>query len=119
MELRPMELRDTAEMMNSTDYKERFRAEYHQLRIRYEKLKKMLSLWDKGELKFAPTCPRSIYSLQIKAMGDYIATLEARAAIEGIKVISTQKCVLFLCSKHDKSLKGAWPVTPMTMEFIE
>ena len=24
--------------------------------------------------------------------------------------------LLFLCSKHDRSLKGAWPVTPMPME---
>ena len=34
-----MELKDTVEMMNSTDYKERFKAEYHQTKIRYERLK--------------------------------------------------------------------------------
>lgn len=32
-------LGDTAEMMNSKDYKERFKAEYLQTKIRYEKLK--------------------------------------------------------------------------------
>lgn len=39
---RPMELADTAKMMLSEDYKERFRAEYGQVAIRYQKLKAML-----------------------------------------------------------------------------
>lgn len=39
---RPMELADTAEMMMSEDYKERFRAEYGQVAIRHQKLKAML-----------------------------------------------------------------------------
>lgn len=30
-----MELKDTVEMMNSEDYKERFKAEYQQVVIRY------------------------------------------------------------------------------------
>ena len=29
-DMRPMELRDTVDMMNSEDYKERFKAEYYQ-----------------------------------------------------------------------------------------
>ena len=37
-----MELKDTIELMQSEDYKERFKAEYHQLRIRFEKLKAKL-----------------------------------------------------------------------------
>lgn len=81
---RPMELADTAEMMMSEDYKERFRAEYGQVAIRHLKLKAMLEKWDKGELNFTPTCPRSTYDLQIKAMADYIAVLEARAVMEDI-----------------------------------
>lgn len=44
----------------------------------------MLEKWDKGELNFTPTCPRSTYDLQIKAMADYIAVLEARAVMEDI-----------------------------------
>lgn len=86
MDLRPMELRDTVEMMESTDYKERFKAEYCQNVIRYEKLKAMLDKWDRGLLSFEPTCPRSTYNMQIKAMTDYIAVLEARAVMEGIKL---------------------------------
>ena len=79
-----MELKETFEMMNSTDYKERFKAEYCQVVIRYRKLKAMLDKWDNGELNFNPTCPRSTYNMQINAMTDYIAVLEARAVMEGI-----------------------------------
>jgi hypothetical protein len=42
-----MELSDTVEMMNSTDYKERFKAEYYQTVCRWVKLKTMLDRWDK------------------------------------------------------------------------
>ncbi len=83
---REMRLDDTAEMMSNPDYKERFRAEYCQVAIRYHKLKAMLDKWDQGMLDFKPTCPRSIYSMQVKAMTDYIAVLEARAVMEGIEL---------------------------------
>ena len=59
MDLRPMELKDTAAMMLSEDYKERFRAEYGQLRLRYQKLKSMLDRWDQGMMEFEPTCPEA------------------------------------------------------------
>ena len=78
------ELKDTVEMMNSEDYKLRFKAEYAQVVIRYQKLKSMLEKWDNGELNFTPTCPRSTYNMQIKAMTDYIAVLEARAVMENV-----------------------------------
>lgn len=71
-------------MMQSRDYKERFKAEYYQLVVRYRKLKVMLQKWDSGELNFNPTCPRSTYNLQITAMTNYIAVLEARAVMEGV-----------------------------------
>lgn len=73
---------DTVELMNSADYRERFKAEYLQVVIRYKGLRNMLDKWDRGELEFKPTCPRSTYNMQIKAMVDYIAILEARAVIE-------------------------------------
>ena len=44
----------------------------------------MLKLWDSGKLTFTPDCPRSIYDLQMRAMNDYKAVLEARAKIEGV-----------------------------------
>lgn len=77
-------LSETADMMISKDYKERFKAEYAQVVIRYKKLKNMLDKWDNNELTFTPTCPRSTYNMQIKAMTDYIAVLEARAVMENI-----------------------------------
>ena len=79
-----MKLVDTVEMMNSSDYKERFKAEYAQLAIRYYGLRNMLEKWDNGTLEFKPTCPRSTYNLQIKAMTDYITVLEARAVMENV-----------------------------------
>ena len=77
-------LSQTVDMMTSSDYKERFKAEYSQVVIRYKKLKNMLDKWYKNELTFTPTCPRSTYNMQIKAMTDYIAVLEARAVMEHI-----------------------------------
>lgn len=79
-----MILADTIEKMVSDDYKERFKAEYEQLVIRYYGLCNMLEKWDNDTLNFNPTCPRSTYDLQIKAMEDYIAVLEARAVMEGV-----------------------------------
>ena len=82
----PDTLKDTIQMMCSEDYKERFKAEYYQVVIRYEKLRFMLHKWDNGSLSFEPTCPRSTYEMQIKAMTDYIAVLEARAVMEGVEL---------------------------------
>lgn len=78
------ELTDTIVMMESEDYKERFKAEYCQNVIRRDKLAAMLDKWDRGGLNFEPVCPRSTYNMQIKTMDDYIAVLEARAVMEGI-----------------------------------
>ena len=79
-----MKLIDTVPLMNSEDYRDRFKAEYYQIYIRFVKLKDMLEKWDKDELDFEPTCPRSTYDMQIKAMRDYISVLEARAVMENI-----------------------------------
>lgn len=77
-------LSQTVDIMLSTGYKEQFKAEYYQAVIRYKKLRDMLVKWDNGTLGFSPTCPRSTYNMQIKAMTDYIAALEVRAAMEKI-----------------------------------
>ena len=79
-----MELKDTVALMASDDYSERFKAEYYQLVIRFKKLQAMLEKWDKGELDFTTPCPKSAYAFQAKAMSEYIASLEVRAAIEHI-----------------------------------
>lgn len=82
-----MELRDTIEMMTSSDYMDRFKAEYMQLKIRYDKLMNMCLKWDKGELNFTPTCPRELYTEQLRYMFSYLCILEERAQLEGIDLI--------------------------------
>lgn len=79
-------LNDSALLMVSTDYKDRFKAEYIQLKTRLKGLKTMLHNWDNGKLSFTPTCPRSTYDLQVEAMTKYLAVLEARAKIEDINL---------------------------------
>ena len=79
-----MKLADTVEMMNSSDYKERFKAEYAQLVIRVNGLKNMLDKWDRGELDFTPTCPREIYNDQMEYMVNYMTVLADRAAMENV-----------------------------------
>ena len=82
------ELAQTAEGMCSADYKERFVAEYVQLKNRLNGLKKMLRDWDNPGIlmTFVPTCPRELYDYQVKAMEDYLNILKIRAKIEGVKI---------------------------------
>lgn len=79
-----MELKDTIELMNSEDYKERFKAEYFQTKIRYEKLHSMLIKREAGTLDYTTKCPLSVLINQKRYMGEYLKTLEIRAEIEGI-----------------------------------
>ena len=74
----------TAELMGSADYKERFKAEYHQTKIRYDKLHKMCTYYEAGTLDFEPTCSLELLTKQKAAMGQYLHCLEVRAEIEGI-----------------------------------
>ena len=50
------------------------------------KLKAMVDKHNNGTLEFKPTCPMSIYDIQLRAMRDYLTILEARAAIEGVEL---------------------------------
>lgn len=79
-------LEETVALMNSADYKERFAGEYYQLETRYLKLKAMTEKWDKGELNFTPTCPRSIYDRQLSCMLLYLFILLERADLEQVKL---------------------------------
>ena len=78
------ELKETIELMTSADYKERFKAEYYQTKIRYEKLHKMVVKMEAGTLEFEPTCSAEIFKDQLAAMGKYLYILEVRAQIEGV-----------------------------------
>jgi hypothetical protein len=81
-----MELADTKDMMISADYKERFRAEYAQLKIRTTKLTVMLNAYSAGTLDITPACPIDVLVAQKKQMNAYLTTLEMRAAMEQIEL---------------------------------
>lgn len=79
-----MELKDTVVMMESSDYQERYKAEYYQLKIRVEKLAAMLEKYATGTLNFTPSCSYELLFEQLIYMRDYMQILEKRAEIEGV-----------------------------------
>ena len=81
-----MDLIDTVELMNSSDYKERFKAEYLQTKIRYDKLHRMIVKYEAKTLDFEPSCPIDLLKSQASAMGNYLYALEVRAEIEKIEL---------------------------------
>ena len=98
-----MELKDTVALMNSEDYKERFKAEYFQTKIRYEKLKAMTTKYEAGTLNFEPKCSLDLLSDQQHYMGQYLHCLEMRAELEGIDIsynISPAKENPFIPEEH-------------------
>ena len=81
-----MDLIDTVELMASDDYKQRFKAEYYQTEIRYNKLHEMIVRYEANTLNFEPKCSIDILKKQASYMGDYLYMLEVRAEIEGIEL---------------------------------
>lgn len=81
-----MELKDTIKLMESEDYKERFKAEYYQTKIRYDKLHRLIIKMEAGTCDFTPSCSLEIHKEQAKYMGMYLHILEVRAEIENIKL---------------------------------
>lgn len=77
-------LSDTITSMCSADYKERFKAEYFQLRIRMENLISFLNKYRDDKLDFQPTCSYDLLNSQLKVMSLYALFLEERAEIEGV-----------------------------------
>lgn len=81
-----IEIKDTIDLMISDDYKDRFVAEYWQLRRRYESLAKMIEKHYLGKLDFEPDCPIELLHRQADLMHSYLVCLETRAKIEKIKL---------------------------------
>ena len=81
-----MELKETIEMMTSTDYKERFKAEYYQLEKRVINLTIMLNNYWEGSLQFKPKCSYDLLHEQLVHMKNYKRILEERAKIENIEL---------------------------------
>ena len=89
------ELKETVPFMVSDDYKDRFIAEYHQTKIRYERLKKLntrieaalATNYRKNAVEMPVfDCPQDMLREQQRAMGEYLHILEVRAVIEGIEL---------------------------------
>ena len=89
------ELKETTKLMTSTDYKERFVAEYWQTKIRYEKLKAFNTKIEAAQrVRFSEIenklkepihdCSADILIEQQHILGEYLHILEIRAVIEGI-----------------------------------
>ena len=85
---------ETVEGMLSADYRKRFKAEYRQTKIRYEKLKSFCNRIE-ASMRTCPgdtkrvqmpehDCPLDLLRDQQRAMGEYLHCLEIRAVIEGI-----------------------------------
>lgn len=81
-----MELKDTVKLMDSNDYKERFKAEYLQTKIRHDKLEKMLIKYKAGTLEFTPSCDIGLLDDQLGYMKNYLRILRIRAEIEGVNL---------------------------------
>ena len=79
-------LYDTALLMKSNDFKDRFRAEYYQLKIRANGLKTMLKKYKNNTLPFKPNCTYELLFTQLVYMENYIIVLEERAKVEDIEL---------------------------------
>lgn len=62
----------------------RFYCEYHELRIRLERLRSMLNNWDM--LDFEPKTPKSKLIEQGRVMQEYLSILRERAELEKVKL---------------------------------
>ena len=80
-------LADTAKLMESLNFRDRFKAEYLQLKIRAKLLSKTLEKLQNGELSFTPKCPYDLLHQHLVHMQDYLSDLEKRANIEGISLL--------------------------------
>lgn len=81
-----MELQDTIDLMKSSDFKDRFKSEYYQLKIRTEKLANMLDKYKAGTTEFTPKCGIELLDVQCGLMRAYLRVLEERASIEDIEL---------------------------------
>ena len=79
-----IQMKDTAVLMLSEDYKVRFVAEYWQVKNRYDRLHAMVVKYEAGTLEFKADCPLDLLKAQKAAMGKYLYCLEIRAQIEKI-----------------------------------
>ena len=114
-----MKLSDTVQMMNSADYKERFKAEYWQTKIRYDKLHRMTVKYEAGTLDFEPDCELSLLLEQKKYMGLYLNRLEVRAEVEGIGLEALKDGLNQAMWEITHAPTLTQPNEPLTLEKLE
>lgn len=87
-------LNQTIDMMRSENYQDRLRAEYWQLKLRYDRLRDLLTATKAAELmgeQLPPmSSPLSVMREQCRAMEQYLRVLELRAACENINLGGTE-----------------------------
>lgn len=86
MKYEPTTLKETVDYMLSDSYIDRFKAEYHQVKMRYQNLQKMIIKYEANTLDFIPKCSIDILKDQKRYMGCYLYQLELRAEIENINL---------------------------------
>ena len=100
MEKSKLELKDTADLMVSSNHGDRLLAEYMQLNMRLTGLKAMLDKWDKAyregkdieeALGFEPTSPFEVLYEQLIHMKSYRRVLLHRMYIEGVPMDSYEE----------------------------
>ena len=74
----------TIDLMNSQDYRDRFKGEYAQTLIRVRKLNDMLNEYDAGTLGFDLDSTVYLLRNQSAYMQAYLKTMEERAVYENI-----------------------------------
>ncbi len=77
-----VKLEDTIELMKSRNHKDRFKAEYIQLKIRMFKLNELIQKYYDGELDFELKCNIFLLIRQLNCMEKYSEILELRALEE-------------------------------------
>lgn len=80
------QLNETINWMKSDDYKKRFKAEYYQTKIRYEKLHWLINKYDANKLDFQLSTGIEMLRMQQRCMGEYLHILEVRSLIENIEL---------------------------------
>lgn len=92
-ELRRMyDLSDTAALMFSSDYRVRFAAEYLQVKLRCERLAKIVEDLLQGTASFKATCPIELLQKQCANMTAYLNDLRERGSIEEINLLAVEWC---------------------------
>lgn len=87
LELGVNPLVETVELMKSSDFRDRFKAEYTQLKIRTDGLSTMINKLKNEELPFKPKCSLELFTEQLVIMRKYLYLLEERARLEDIAFI--------------------------------